>query len=79
MDSLPKACKHADDVLVYDDTQDGKGHRLVARFIAGELVKTAHPPPEWLQSVIGREQRNPRAIASVLHDLLFRSSKIKKS
>ena len=57
MRSLPKARKHADDVLVYDNTPDGKGHRLVARFIAGELVKTIHPPPEWLQSVIGREQK----------------------
>ena len=54
MRSLPNARKHADDVLVYDNTPDGKGHRLVARFIAGELVKTTHPPPEWLQSVIGR-------------------------
>jgi predicted ABC-type ATPase len=51
MRSLPKACKHADDVLVYDNTPDGMGHRLVARFIAAELVKAAHPPPEWLQSV----------------------------
>ena len=36
--SLPEARKHADDVLVYNNTTDGKGHRLVARFIAGELV-----------------------------------------
>jgi predicted ABC-type ATPase len=41
----------------YDNTPDGKGHRLVARFVAGELVKTTHPTPEWLQSVIGREQK----------------------
>ena len=61
MRSRRKACKHADDVLVYDNTPDGKGHRLVARFIAGELVKTTHPPPQWLQSVIGREQKkSPR-------------------
>jgi predicted ABC-type ATPase len=32
--------EHADDLLVYDNTPDGKGHRLVARFIAGELVKS---------------------------------------
>ena len=32
--SLPEARKHADDVLVYDNTPDGKGHRLVARFIS---------------------------------------------
>src|SRR5215831_20707821 len=57
MRSLPKACKHADDVLVYDNTPDGKGHRLVARFITGELVKTTHPRPEWLHSTISREDK----------------------
>ena len=41
MKSLPEARKHADDVLVYDNTPDGKGHRLVARFVAGELVSAA--------------------------------------
>ena len=55
--SLSEARKHADDVLVYDNTPDGKGHRLVARFIAGELVTATHSPPEWLQSIIGREQK----------------------
>ena len=44
--SLPAARKHADDVLVYDNTPDGKGHRLVARFIAGELVKITHSSPD---------------------------------
>ena len=53
--SLPEARKHADDVLVYDNTLDGKGHRLVARFIAGELVKTTHSSPEWLKSLFSRE------------------------
>jgi predicted ABC-type ATPase len=56
--SLPEARKHADDVLVYDNTPDGKGHRLVARFIAGELVKTTHTSPEWLKNVIGCELRS---------------------
>jgi predicted ABC-type ATPase len=53
--NLPEARKHADDVLVYDNTPDGKGHRLVARLIAGELVKTTHNSPEWLKRVFGRE------------------------
>jgi predicted ABC-type ATPase len=53
--SLPEARKHADDVLVYDNTPDGKGPRLVARFIAGELVKVTHSSPEWLKDIIGRE------------------------
>jgi predicted ABC-type ATPase len=55
MKSLPEARKHADDVLVYDNTPDGKGHRLVARFISGELVKATRTPPDWLTSVIGDE------------------------
>ena len=57
MKSLPEARKHADDLLVYDNTADGKGHRLVARFIAGELVKITHSSPEWLKDVFGRELR----------------------
>jgi predicted ABC-type ATPase len=53
--SLAQARKHADDLLVYDNTPNGKGHRLVARFIAGELVKTTHISPEWLKNVFARE------------------------
>lgn len=55
MKSLPVARKHADDVLVYDNTPDGRGHRLVARFVAGELVKVTHSSPEWLKNVFGHE------------------------
>ena len=53
--SLPEARKHADDVLVYDNTPDGKGHRLVARFISGELVRVTHSSPDWLKRLFGRE------------------------
>jgi predicted ABC-type ATPase len=55
MKSLPEVRKHADDVLLYDNTPDGKGHRLVARFIAGELVKVTHSSPEWLKRAFVRE------------------------
>ena len=55
MKSLPEARKRADDVLLYDNTPDGKGHRLVARFIAGELVKVTHSSPEWLKRAFARE------------------------
>jgi hypothetical protein len=58
MRSLPEARKHADDLLVYDNTPNGNGHRLVARFIAGELVKTTRGSPEWLKNVFGRELRS---------------------
>jgi predicted ABC-type ATPase len=58
MKSLPEARRHADDLLVYDNTPNGKGHRLVARFIAGELVKATHTSPNWLKDVFGRELRD---------------------
>lgn len=58
MKNLPEARKHADDLLIYDNTPNGRGHRLVARFIAGELVKISHTLPEWLKDVFGRELRN---------------------
>ena len=58
MKSLPEARRHADDLLVYDNTPNGRGHRLVARFIAGELAKTTHNAPEWLKDVFGRELRS---------------------
>jgi predicted ABC-type ATPase len=64
--SLPEARRHADDVLVYDNTPDGKGHRIVARFIAGELIKVTHSSPEWLKDVFG-------------HDLLGEAKQEKKS
>ena len=57
MKVLPQARRHADDLLVYDNTPNGRGHRLVARFIAGELVKVTHSSPEWLKDVFGRELR----------------------
>jgi predicted ABC-type ATPase len=60
MKSLPEARKHADDVLVYDNTPDGKGHRLVARFISGELVRVTHSSPDWLKRLFGRELRGKR-------------------
>jgi hypothetical protein len=32
-----------------------QGHRLVARFIAGELVKVTRNSPNWLKRVFGHE------------------------
>ena len=55
--NLPNARRHADDLLVYDNTPNGRGHRLVARFIAGELVKTTNTSPDWIKKAFGRELR----------------------
>lgn len=57
MKNLPDARRHADDLLVYDNTPNGRGHRLVARFIAGELVKATNTSPEWIKKVFGRDLR----------------------
>jgi len=57
MKSLSDTQKHADDLLVYDNTPNGKGHRLVARLMAGELVKTTHSTPECLKRVFGRRAK----------------------
>jgi hypothetical protein len=60
MKSLPEARKHADDVLVCDNTPHGKGHRLVARFISGELVRVTQSSPDWLKA-FSVENCAPRA------------------
>src|SRR5437660_8645144 len=57
MKSLPEARRQADDLLVYDNTPNGRGHRLLARFIAGELVKTTHTSPQWRKNAFGPELR----------------------
>jgi hypothetical protein len=35
----------------------GRGHRLVARCISGELVRVTHRSPDWLKRLFGRELR----------------------
>jgi predicted ABC-type ATPase len=57
MKNLSDARRHADDLLVYDNIPNGRGHRLVARFSAGELVKTTNASPEWVRKVFGCELR----------------------
>jgi predicted ABC-type ATPase len=52
---LPEAKKLADDLMLFDNTAHGRGHRLVAHFQAGELMKLARSVPKWAQKVFGRE------------------------
>src|SRR5260370_11982978 len=59
MKSLPEARKHADDVLVYDNTPDGKGHPLVARFLPCELIKTTTTPPDWRRRTFAPQLEPP--------------------
>src|SRR6266536_2526587 len=52
---LPEAKKLADDLMLFDNTAHGRGHRLVAHFHAGELMKLARAVPKWAQKVFGKE------------------------
>jgi predicted ABC-type ATPase len=52
---LPGAKKLADDLMLFDNTTNGRGHRLVAHFHAGELMKLARAVPRWAQKVFGKE------------------------
>jgi predicted ABC-type ATPase len=52
---LPEAKKLADDLMLFDNTTHGRGHRLVAHFHAGELMKLARAVPKWAQNVFGKE------------------------
>lgn len=66
MKSLPEARKHADDLLVYDNTPDGKGHWLVARFMSGELVRVTRSSRDWLKRLFSRELRGQMSTSFAL-------------
>jgi predicted ABC-type ATPase len=52
---LPEAKRLSDDLMLFDNTTHGRGHRLVAHFHAGELMKLARSVPKWTQKVFGKE------------------------
>jgi predicted ABC-type ATPase len=52
---LPEAKTLADDLMLFDNTTHGRGHRLVAHFHAGELRKLARSLPKWAQKAFGKE------------------------
>jgi predicted ABC-type ATPase len=52
---LPDAKKLADDLMLFDNTVHGRGHRLVAHFHVGELTKLARAVPKWAQKIFGKE------------------------
>lgn len=47
--------KLADDLMLFDNTTNGRGHRLVAHFQRGELMKLARSVPKWAQRVFGKD------------------------
>jgi predicted ABC-type ATPase len=52
---LPDMKKLADDLMLFDNTANGRGVRLVAHFHEGELVKLARSVPKWAQKIFGKE------------------------
>ena len=58
--NLSEVPKHADELLVYDNTVHGRGFRVVAHFIDGKLSKTAQTIPDWAAKVFGKELRAAR-------------------
>ena len=55
MKQLSDVKKVADDLMLFDNTAHGRGHRLVAHFQVGELMKLARSVPKWAQKVFGKE------------------------
>src|SRR5712692_7430649 len=47
MTQLPEVKKLADDLMVFGNTANGRGVRLVAHFHHAELVKLARSVPKW--------------------------------
>jgi predicted ABC-type ATPase len=53
--NLSEVPRHADDLIVYDNTAHGRGFRVVAHFIGSELSTTAQTIPDWAAKVFGKE------------------------
>ena len=53
--NLLEVRKHADDLILYDNTAHRRGYRVVAQFVGGELTKTAQTIPDWAARVFGKE------------------------
>ena len=52
---LSGAKKSANDLMLFDNTTNGRGPRLVAHFQAGGLMKLARSVPKWTQNIFGKE------------------------
>ena len=52
--------KHADELIVYDNTAHRRGFRVVAQFVGGKLSKTAQSIPDWAAKVFGKELQTAR-------------------
>ncbi len=53
--NLPEVRKHADELILYDNTAHDRGYRVVAQFTGGKLSKAAQTIPDWAAKVFGKE------------------------
>jgi predicted ABC-type ATPase len=58
--NLAEVRKHADELILYDNTTHGRGFRVVAHFAGGELNKAAQTIPDWAAKVFGKELHSAR-------------------
>ena len=52
---LKVLAKAADELVLLDNTTEGRGHRVAAHFIRGKIVRLARSVPEWAQKPFGKE------------------------
>ena len=55
LNSLPEAAKIADQLLLVDNSERLRPHRLIARFEKGKLVSLRTSIPPWASGVFGKE------------------------
>ena len=53
--NLAEVRKHADELILYDNTAHNRGYRVVAHFTGGKLSKVAQSIPDWAAKVFGKE------------------------
>jgi predicted ABC-type ATPase len=53
--NLPEVRKHANELILYDNTAHGRGYRVVAHFVGGKLCEAAQTIPEWAAKIFGKE------------------------
>jgi predicted ABC-type ATPase len=58
--NLAEVRKHADELIVYDNTVHNRAFRVVAHFAGGELSKAAQSIPDWAAKVFGNELHSAR-------------------
>lgn len=53
--NLLEVRKHADELILLDNTAHDRGYRVVAHFAGGALTKAAQTIPDWAAKVFGKE------------------------